>query len=314
MIPILRFTIAACAVLSTTHAADTIWSDDLEASAKEAAAANKPLIVEFIGSDWCGFCRKLEKDVFSTAEFKEGVKGKYVFVQLDLPNDKSRISPENFQRNVLLKEKYAAEGMPTILFLDGAGKPFAHTGYAPVGPGEYLQHFESLSGLREMRDKAFAEAAKLEGIDKAKMLMHGLAMMNLSEVLLDRFYADEIGFIKSIDPKDETGFFRGMRQKKMIMDYQRDINSFIAKKKFKEAHGITDAMIETSGYKGVMLQQFVVIRGRLHAYEGNPDKALEVLEEARVIAPESQLCIEIDKLKEQIFAKKAGETTEKAVQ
>ena len=48
------------------------WSSDFAAAKKEAAASNKDLLVDFTGSDWCGWCIKLDKEVFSQEPFKAG--------------------------------------------------------------------------------------------------------------------------------------------------------------------------------------------------------------------------------------------------
>ena len=87
--------IAACAAtlsLGTALAGGEGWTHDFEAAKKQAADENKDLLIDFIGSDWCGWCIKLNEEVFSHDEFKTGVKDKYVLVELDYPKDTSKLS------------------------------------------------------------------------------------------------------------------------------------------------------------------------------------------------------------------------------
>ena len=83
--------LAACAaMLSPAFAGGEGWTSDFAAAKEQAAKENKSLLVDFTGSDWCGWCIKLNEEVFQHDPFKEGVKDKFVLVELDFPKDKSR--------------------------------------------------------------------------------------------------------------------------------------------------------------------------------------------------------------------------------
>ena len=97
------------------------WLDDFEAAKKLAAAENKLLFVDFTGSDWCGWCIRLEKEVLSKKEFLNGVKDKFVLVFLDSPQNKKLISPATAKQNAELVERYGIRGFPTVLILDAEG-------------------------------------------------------------------------------------------------------------------------------------------------------------------------------------------------
>ncbi len=92
MKPIIR----TCAAVVALHCAGFAlaggegWTADFAAAKKEAAESKKDLLIDFTGSDWCGWCIKLNKEVFSHEPFKAGVKDKFVLVELDYPNDKRR--------------------------------------------------------------------------------------------------------------------------------------------------------------------------------------------------------------------------------
>jgi len=120
--------------------------------AVKASKGRKDIIVDFTGSDWCGWCIKLVKEVFSTEEWTKAAAGKYVFVEIDFPQ-KKKLSDEETKYNGALQRKFGVEGYPTIFVLDPEGRPYAKTGYQPGGPEAYLKH---LAGFEE-RKKEIAE-------------------------------------------------------------------------------------------------------------------------------------------------------------
>ncbi|RYD61402.1 MAG: thioredoxin family protein, partial [Verrucomicrobiaceae bacterium] len=127
----------ACAVLvalnfsGIVQAAAEGWSSDYAATKAEAAASNKDLLINFTGSDWCGWCILLHKEVFSQEPFKIGVKDNFVLVELDYPKDTSKLSAETLKQNEELGKLYQVGGYPTIALCDAGGKPYAVTGYRP---------------------------------------------------------------------------------------------------------------------------------------------------------------------------------------
>lgn len=70
------------------------WFTDLPAAVAEATKSKKPLLVDFTGSDWCGWCIKLKKEVFDTAEFKTWAADKVVLVEIDFPRKKAQSPAE----------------------------------------------------------------------------------------------------------------------------------------------------------------------------------------------------------------------------
>ena len=110
------------------------WSHDFEAAKKQAAEQKKDLLVDFTGSDWCGWCIKLNEEVFSHDPFKTGVADKFVLVEIDFPRDKSKLSDETQKQNAMLQKQFSIQGFPTILLMDAAGLPYAQTGYQAGGP------------------------------------------------------------------------------------------------------------------------------------------------------------------------------------
>ena len=114
------------------------WTDDYDAALKKAAAERKLVLADFSGSDWCGWCKRLDREVFDTDEFRTRAARDFVLLMVDSPNDKSLLSEGAAKRNPELVKKYRVSGFPTVLILDEKGEVMAKTGYAEGGPAKYL--------------------------------------------------------------------------------------------------------------------------------------------------------------------------------
>src|SRR5262245_677350 len=109
------------------------WGTDLPAALAQAKKDGKVVLMDFTGSDWCGWCKKLDKEVFSTPEFAEYAKKNLVLVEVDFPANKKQ-SAELQKANEALKNKYGAEGFPTIVVVSGDGKQlWKQVGYMAGG-------------------------------------------------------------------------------------------------------------------------------------------------------------------------------------
>ena len=150
--------LALLATLPSLFAADA-WLTDLEAAKKQAAAEKKDILVDFTGSDWCGWCIRLKKEVFDQPEFAEAAK-KFVLVELDFPNKKPQ-SDEVKAKNRAAQKTYGITGFPTILLMDAQGEVYARTGYQAGGPEKYVTHLQELSKKNTPEGKkALAAEAK----------------------------------------------------------------------------------------------------------------------------------------------------------
>jgi thioredoxin-related protein len=137
-------TVAASAAAGGGHQDSGIeWLTDWEKAKQTAAAENKDLLIDFSGSDWCGWCKKLDAEVFTKPEFA-AVSEDFILVLVDFPNDKSGQSEQLQQQNERLSKEFELEYFPTIFLADSEGKPYAKTGYVEGGPKAYLQHLEEL--------------------------------------------------------------------------------------------------------------------------------------------------------------------------
>lgn len=194
---------AALCVSGTAFAAEESWIQDFAKAKEKAAAEKKDLLIDFTGSDWCIWCKRLDSEVFQAGDFEAKVQENFVLVKLDFPRDKSLVTPEIADQNKGLQSAYGIEGFPTIFLTDAAGRPYAKTGYEAGGPENYMTHLTTLRESKTKLDAALTKAAAAKGMDKAKALDEGLSLLDQSVLL--PFYENEVKEILALDAKDEGG-------------------------------------------------------------------------------------------------------------
>lgn len=309
----INFTSTLCAALVAIHGAAFAggegWTSDFAAAKKEAAEAKKDLLVDFTGSDWCGWCIKLNDEVFKKDPFKAGVKDTFVLVEVDFPQDKSKLSEETQKQNKELGEKYAVQGYPTILLCDAEGLPYATTGYKKGGPETYVEHLNELRASKAKRDEAFASAEKAEGVEKAKALIAALDAMGLNDGLVSNFYGDIAKQIVAADPKDETGFAKKAADAKRLADFQGALEELASKNDMDGALALVNKTIKEGGFSTEETQQMMMTRAVIYAQQTKFDEALKAVDEAIAVAPESEMIPGIEGFKNRIEdgKKKAAE-------
>ncbi len=128
-------------LISASLELPAIWTDDYEIATKSAKKYKRPILVNFTGSDWCGWCKKLKREVFSRQSFKDYASKNLVLLEIDFPRSKTQSQKVKTQ-NQTLARKYGIRGYPTIILIDGNGNEIARTGYREGGPGKYVEHLK----------------------------------------------------------------------------------------------------------------------------------------------------------------------------
>ena len=117
---------------------------------KEAVAIGnkekKPLMLFFTGSDWCGWCIRLQKEVFKTPEFIKWAKENVVLVELDFPRKNEQTDAVKMQ-NAQLQQQLQVRGYPTVWFVSATKTAEAKvnlnalgsTGYVAGGPKVWIE-------------------------------------------------------------------------------------------------------------------------------------------------------------------------------
>jgi protein disulfide-isomerase len=114
------------------------WLDDLEKAKAQAKAENKKILLDFTGSDWCGWCKKLDKEVFSQQAWKDYAAKHLVLVEVDFPRG-FQLPEATKKQNEALAKKYQIQGYPTIVITSASGTKKGELGYVEGGPEAFIK-------------------------------------------------------------------------------------------------------------------------------------------------------------------------------
>ena len=140
---LLLFTIVS--FTSFSQQIDNNWNTDMNKAIKISQTTGKPLMLFFTGSDWCGWCKKLVKEVYKTSEFQKWAKKNVVLVEIDFPR-RTKLSKDLIEQNNSLKNIFKPRGYPTVYFVkpvkgtDGniQFKTLGQTGYVAGGAKSWI--------------------------------------------------------------------------------------------------------------------------------------------------------------------------------
>ena len=132
---------------TSTHDVNGLtWHTNLEKALEIAKADNKPVFLQFSGSDWCKWCIRLNDEVLFTTEFANWAKDNIVLVNLDFPRTTPQTDEvKNYNRGLM--NKYGVKGFPTVLLLDKEANVVLQTGYQAGGPAKYIKHIKAAYGI-----------------------------------------------------------------------------------------------------------------------------------------------------------------------
>ena len=184
------FAATALAATSTPQG----FTDNLDEALKSAKANKRYVVAVFSGSDWCGWCKKLEKEILSTETFRKGAVGRYELVYIDNPRNTDLLSEHGKENNRKLTSKYGVRGFPTVLVLDADGKKVAEMGYDAGGPAKYLEKLEAeVKYGPDITKYIDPIEEKLNGPDKAMQKEMQAAMKRIAKkyvALYEKAFAD----------------------------------------------------------------------------------------------------------------------------
>lgn len=145
--PFRLFIVAAFIVLGASAsrglAQEAPWLTDYAKAVEQAKAGNKAILLDFTGSDWCGWCMKIDKEVLKTKEFKDYAAKNLVLVEVDFPKSKTQTDAVKKQ-NEELKQQYKVNGFPTFVLLDKDGKELGQqVGYLEGGTAAFTAKLDS---------------------------------------------------------------------------------------------------------------------------------------------------------------------------
>ena len=144
----------------TLQAAGPAWLTDYNTALQQAKAENKMLLVDFTGSDWCGWCIKLKGEVFDTPEFAAFARENLVLLEVDFPRRK-KLSDAQQKANAALQARFQPEGFPTLYLVNGNGRTVSELGYVPGGPGAFIDTMKRAAPVK-WRTPGATTAPKVE--------------------------------------------------------------------------------------------------------------------------------------------------------
>jgi protein disulfide-isomerase len=133
-----------------TQAQELKWYTDVKEAITVSNKENKPMLMFFTGSDWCGWCIRLQNEVLKTPEFTKWASQNVILVELDYPT-KTQQTAEIKAQNNELQQAFGIQGFPTIYFTSAESKDgkvnfkgLGKTGYVAGGPSAWLAVAEGI--------------------------------------------------------------------------------------------------------------------------------------------------------------------------
>ena len=232
------FTLAAAVAVMSAPAFGVEWMTNFDAAKAKAKAENKLILLEFTGSDWCGHCIAMKKDIFSKPEFDAYAKDKFVCLEVDMPH-KPKFSQEQYKHNAAICEEYGITIYPTILVTD-------HTGELVGGFfGGRDTHEQVLKPLNAAvkAGKKLRKAAKLTGQERAQALFD--VWVNVPQQFRAHSKAMREEIIK-LDTGHKTGMDNELKAEEQMRQYLADC---------KASQGIDGLYAVTKKYAPIAMPQ-----------------------------------------------------------
>jgi thioredoxin-related protein len=132
-----------CCGLAVAGAAEPHWLTNVPQAIAQAKKENKMVLLDFTGSDWCGWCIKFKKEALDTTEFSDYAAKNLVLVEVDFPH-KTPQSSDLKKANQALGQQYKVEGYPTFVVLSQDGKELGRQdGYEAGGPKAFIAKLDN---------------------------------------------------------------------------------------------------------------------------------------------------------------------------
>ena len=119
------------------------WNDNFGKAQEEAQKTGKPILMLFTGSDWCGFCIRMDKDAFSKPGFQKFIQANFVMFKADFPR-RTKLQPGIAAQNRDLARQYGVRGYPTVLIVNAEGAVLAKTGFIRGNEKAYRAEYEKI--------------------------------------------------------------------------------------------------------------------------------------------------------------------------
>lgn len=277
------------------------WTENVKQAMAQATKEGKDLLMDFTGSDWCGWCIKLDKEVFTQEPFATEAPKKFVLVKLDFPR-RRKMPAEVKKQNEQWKDKLGVGGFPTIYLVDAKGRPYAKTGYRRGGPEAYMKHLTELQKGRITRDKFLARAAKAKGLAKAKLLDKALGGLDMALVMGS--YGGIVDEIIRLDSKNKAGLKGKYAGQRTLAKVQKKVDAANRKRDTAAALKAIDDAIKDLKPTGTVSQELHFMKSLVLYRKGDKAGAKTELQAARAAAPKTAKAERIEEILRRTFSDK----------
>lgn len=162
----LIFTLSYAHAETRTDTSGLIWYTDLAVAHKKSEESKKPIFAFFTGSDWCGWCKMLQKDVFAKKAFIDWAKESVILLELDFPKRVPQKREQQIQ-NQNLQRALGVSGYPTVWLMNSELKDnggyhlikLGKLGY-PRGGKKGKEEVQFLLEAKTILNRAATEAAR----------------------------------------------------------------------------------------------------------------------------------------------------------
>jgi thioredoxin-related protein len=283
---VLIFAIVICAAHFCF--ADEVWQTNFEAAKTKAKAEHKLLLVDFSGSDWCPWCKKMKTDVFDQENFKVEARKNYILVNLDYPNQKE-LPAEIARQNRELRKQYKVDVFPTICLMDPKGQLVSRSGYQSGGPADFLKN---MNGFAKTNREIAALRKKLDrvgNLGRAKLLDQ-IVMDYEQNGVEDDQTAKYSAEIISLDPENKTGLKLKYEFRTLLADGKR----LAGEKQVAEAQADFEKAAALPGIKGKGKQSAWFAEAECFFGATQFRRGVAELKKARAAAPDGPKVSDID--------------------
>ncbi len=118
----MRKILLGCMLFASAALSAGAWTADFEAAKKLSKEKNLPMMLDFTGSDWCGWCKLMDRKVFAEKAWDDWAKTNVVCVTVDFPEDRSKVTRKVQKQNRALLARFGVEGFPTFVLLAPGGE------------------------------------------------------------------------------------------------------------------------------------------------------------------------------------------------
>ena len=263
---------------SLASASETVWLTDFELAKATAKIEDKNLLVNFTGSDWCYWCKKLKKEVLGKLDFTNEIKEKFILVEIDFPENLKQ-SQDIKDQNEKLSNTYNIDGFPTILLIDDQGKPYAKTGYIEGGVNNYLKHLDQFELVKNKRDECFAAAEYAKGTVRAGFLDEALTL--LDENGINTGYSNLIKEIMELDSQNKAGLKQKYEYLAAKQGLNQILNSVSITDDYRTGAKQIDNLIQKVQSSKEIVQELYIIKANLFM---SYDEDIELVKDTLLMA------------------------------